>query len=440
MARVLDDPGLFHDARSLLNSRPSPWAGAVVVVIAALVVAALGWAATAEVEEVVSAVGRLEPTSKVKLVNHPRGGRVAEILVRNGDRVAAGAPLVRLEGPVELGTYAELLARWQVKAVESARLWAEAHGGPIRVDPELARERPDLVEAETRLMESRAAALAARRAAAERAVETRAAELRRAAAEEARIKNSLALLQQQLAAVNELTDRGLYPKLKQVQVERQVREAEGERAKAEAALAAARTALAEAEAKRAALEEEWRSEVLSELQRVSAERDRLFEQIVAQVGLLDTMLVTAPVDGIVQDLAVTGPGQAIAANETILRLVPEGEGLMVTARVANEDIGRIQPGLPARLKVRSFDYLRFGTLDARIATVSPDTSPEPGSQTSSYIVTLELTAQELGGRGREFALQPGMLVDVELLVGARTVLSYLTDRLWRLTDTAFREG
>lgn len=93
MARVLDDPGLFHDARSLLNSRPSPWAGAVVVVIAALVVAALGWAATAEVEEVVSAVGRLEPTSKVKLVNHPRGGRVAEILVRNGDRVAAGRRL-----------------------------------------------------------------------------------------------------------------------------------------------------------------------------------------------------------------------------------------------------------------------------------------------------------------------------------------------------------
>ncbi|MDW8124471.1 MAG: HlyD family type I secretion periplasmic adaptor subunit [Geminicoccaceae bacterium] len=440
MARTLDDAGLFHDARSLLESRPSPWAGAVLFAVAALIAAIVLWAATARVEEVVQAVGRLEPAGKVKLVNHPRGGRIAEIYVGNGDRVAAGAPLLRLEGPVELGAYAELLGRWQVKAVESARLWAEAHGGPIRVDPELARERPDLLEAQTRLMESRAAALGARRAAAERAVETRSAEVRSAAAEEARIKNSLVLLQQQLAAVNELTDRGLYPKLKQVQVERQVKEAEAERAKAEAALAAARNALAEAEAKRWALEEEWRSEVLAELQRVTAERDRLYEQVLAQVGVLDTLLVTAPVDGIVQDLAVTGPGQSVGANETILRLVPEGEGLVVAARVANEDIGRVRPGLPARLKVRSFDYLRFGTLDARVETVAADATPEPGGQSASYVVTLVVDRQELGSRPGEFALQPGMLVDVELRVGERTILSYLTDRLWRWADTAFREG
>ncbi|MCX8102374.1 MAG: HlyD family type I secretion periplasmic adaptor subunit [Geminicoccaceae bacterium] len=440
MARALDDPGLFHDARSLLESRTSPLAGFLLAVIAALVGAGLAWAAWATVEEVVVANGRFEPAGKVKLVNHPRGGRVAELFVRNGTRVAAGAPLLRLDGPVEAGSYAELLGRWQVKAVESARLHAEVHGGPIRVDPELARERPDLLEAEERLLKSRAAALEAKRTAAERAVQTRAAEVKSATAELARIRNSLVLLRQQLDAVNELTDRGLYPKLKQVQVERQVADTEGERAKAEAALAGARTALAEAEARRAALEEEWKSEALAELQRASAERDRLYEQIVAQVGVLDTMLIAAPVDGVVQDLAVTGPGQSVGANETILRLVPEGEGLVVEARVANEDIGRVRPGRSARLKVRAYDYLRYGTIDGRVVAVAADATPEPGSGALSYIVRVAADRRQLEAWSGERGLAFGMLVDVEFLVGERTILSYLTERLWRTTDAAFRRG
>ena len=435
-----DRAGLFHDARSLLESRTSPWAGALVLAIAALLGAALAWSAWAEVEEVVTATGRVEPAGKVKLVNHPRGGRVAELFVRNGDRVAAGAPLLRLEEPSEQGTYAELLGRWQVKAVEAARLRAEAEGGPIAVDPQLARERPDLLEGQERLKAARAAALAARREAAQKAVQTRANEVRSAAAEQARIKNSLVLLRQQLEAVNELTERGLYPKLKQVEVERQVAAAEGERAKAEAALAAARAALAEAEARLAAREQEAKSEILDELQRTVAERDRLYEQVVAQVGLLDSLLVRAPVAGIVQDLAVTGAGQSIGANEPILRLVPEGEGLVVEARVANEDIGKVRPGLDAVVKVRTFDFLRYGTLEGKVVKVAADASPDPQGGPASYLVTVVTTRQELGSRPGELALGSGMLVDVELKVGERTILSYLTDRLWRAKEEAFRRG
>ncbi len=440
MTRAQDETGLFHDARSLLESRTSPWAGALVLAIALLVGTAVAWTAWARVEEVVTATGRVEPAGRVKLVNHPRGGRVAELFVRNGDRVAAGAPLLRLEGLGEEGVYAELLGRWQVKAVEAARLRAEAEGGPIAVDPQLARDRPDLVAAQERLKAARAAALAARREAAQRLVQTRASELKGAAAELGRVRNSLVLLRQQLEAVNELTERGLYPKLKQVEVERQVAAAEGERAKAEAALAGARTALAEAEARLALLEEEAKSEVLDELQRTVAERDRLYEQVTAQVGMLDTLLVTAPVAGIVQDLAVTGPGQSIGANEPILRLVPEGEGLVVQARVANEDIGKVKPGLEAVVKVRTFDFLRYGTLPGKVLEVAADASPDPEGKTAAYLVTVATERQELGGRPGELALGSGMLVDVELKVGERTILSYLTDRLWRAKAEAFREG
>jgi adhesin transport system membrane fusion protein len=92
-------------------------------------------------------------------------------------------------------------------------------------------------------------------------------------------------------------------------------------------------------------------------------------------------VLRAPVPGIVQDLAIAGPGQSVAAYETLMRIVPLGEGLSVEARVANEDIGRLRVGMPAEIKVRAFDYLRFGKIDGAVRRVAADATPDPASGT-----------------------------------------------------------
>lgn len=440
MTTAIDDAELPADARTLLESRGAPLAGGLIVTTTLLVCGLFGWMAWAEVEEVVRAGGRIEPAGHVKIINHPRGGRVAEILVRDGDRVGAGAPLVRLDPESSAAEHAELLGRHQVRAVEVARLEAEAAFRPLAVDPKLAAARPDLVAAARGLIAARADAFAARREALAKAVQTRKGELKTTAAELGRVRNGLTIQRQQLQAVRELAERGLYPKLKLVAVEKQTADAEGELAKTEASLSAAQAALAESEARLAALEKERQSEILRELGEARAERDRLAEQIAGRDTQLAGLVVKAPVAGIVQNLGVAATGQAVGANEPIMKLVPLTEGLVVEARVANQDIGRLRPGLPAKVKVQAFDFVRHGTLTGKVARIAADATPDARTGDLLYAVTVVTDRSHLGERPGEREVAPGMVVEVELTVGERTILSYLTDRIWQIRDGAFREG
>ncbi|MEK0084352.1 HlyD family type I secretion periplasmic adaptor subunit [Benzoatithermus flavus] len=436
---AIEVPEPPEDAAALLDAKLPLLAGALIATIAALVLALLGWLAWAEVDEVVRATGTVEPAGRVKIVNHPHGGRVVAIHVREGQRVEAGAPLVTFDGEVARSEHAERLGRLQMRTIEAARLAAEAEGRALEVEPALAEARPDLVAAQRALLEARDAAQRSRREAQERVIQTRRDELRTAAAEVGRLRNSLTLLKQQQEAVQALNERGLYPTLKLVQVQKQLSDNEGELAKAEAALAAARSALAESESRLDSLDKEHRSEVLAELGAVSAERDQLAEQLRAQATLLDDLVVTAPAPGIVQEITVTAPGQAVAPQETLMKLVPDAEGLVVEARVANQDVGRLRPGMPATVKVRAFDYLRYGSLEGTLQKVNADATPDPRTGELAYGITVVTARDHLGRARGEHDVVPGMVVDVELKVGERTILSYLTDRIFRMKE-AFREG
>lgn len=297
-----------------------------------------------------------------------------------------------------------------------------------------------MVEAQQRLLEARRASLDGQREALERSVQARQGELDVAAAEQGRLRNSLVLFRQQLDAVKELASRGLYPQLKLIAVEREVGDTAGDLKKAGSALAAAIAALEESRSRLVALDSQWHSDVLAELARSTAERDRLAEELRIQETRLRNMVVRAPVAGIVEGVVVTGPGQAIGPNDPMMKLVPLGEGLVVEARVANEDIGRIRAGMPAVVKVRAYDYLRFGSLDGMVQKIAADAAPDASGGTLLYPVTVLTGRQRLGDAGQGGAVVPGMLVDVEIQVGRRTILGYLTDHILRVGDGAFADG
>ena len=436
MLAGIEADGEAELARERLQGRAPVLAGALIASIALLLMALLGWLAWAQVDEVVHAAGAVEPAGRVKIVNHPRGGRVAAIHVREGQEVAAGAVLVSFDGEVARSERSELMGRLQLRTAEVARLEAEAAGRDLVAGPV---ERQDLAAAQQALLAARNAAHASRKMALAQAVATRRGELRTAQADVARLRSGLELLRQQREAVKELAERGLYPTLKVVQVERQYSDDAGELAKARAALDAAKAALAEAESRQQELETERRSEILAALSDTTAERDRLAEQLRAQEAILAGLEVTAPAAGIVQEIVVAAPGQAGAPHETLMKLVPRSEGLVVQAKVANRDVGRLHAGMPATVKVRAFDYLRYGALDGVLQKVAADAAPDPRTGELAYAVTVLTARGHLGQRAGELEVVPGMMVDVDLKIGERTILSYLTDRIFRFRE-AFRDG
>ena len=156
--------------------------------------------------------------------------------------------------------------------------------------------------------------------------------------------------------------------------------------------------------------------------------------------MLLNLIVLAPDDGIVQDLLVTSAGQSVGSNQPLMKIVPTGGGLVVEARVDNKDIGYVQLGQPARVKVRAFDFVRYGALEGWIERIAPDANTDPRTGELTYEVTIRTEWGEVIAGEKRLQVVPGMAVDVDLLVGERTILSFLTDRIFRVSEAAFRQG
>jgi multidrug efflux pump subunit AcrA (membrane-fusion protein) len=130
----------------------------------------------------------------------------------------------------------------------------------------------------------------------------------------------------------------------------------------------------------------------------------------------------------------------VGSNQPLMKLVPTGGGLVIEARVDNQDVGYVRIGQLATVKVRAFDFLRYGTLEGRIERIAADATADPASGTYPYRIIVHTDRADLGTGENRLPVVPGMVVDVDLLVGERTILSYLTDRILRLREDAFREG
>jgi len=428
------------DAEGLVERRHSPVAGLLILAVATVFAGLIGWAGLTEVEQVVRAEGQVEPADRVKVINHPDGGRLAEIHVAEGDAVVAGQPLVTFDSELVRTELAELTGRWQLKAAETARLLAEATGEEPVFDRELMELRPGLVQQQRALLETRRAAHASRAETLMQTAERRTGEIASLSAELKRFRASQGLVGKEVKAVRTLAEKGLYPRLRLVAMERELNEVVGNAEKAAARLGAAEAALAEAESRRRSLEREQRSTVLTELAAAEAERDRLAESRRRSQALLRNMMVRAPVDGIVQELAVTTPGRSVGSNQPLMKLVPTGGGLVVEARVDNQDVGYVRVGQAARVKVRAFDFLRFGTLEGRVERIAADAAVDPDTGSRPYRIIVRTDQADLVSGQDRLPVVAGMVVDVDLRVGERTILSYLTDRILRLREDAFRDG
>jgi len=432
----LDD---LHTARLVLDGRRSRTASALVLGITGMLVAAFAWMAWAEVEEVVSASGRVEPAGRVQTINHVVGGRVAVLHVEDGEVVEKGQILVTFAPEIAEHARAEAAEQWQASAAMVARLEAELAGGDLALPDKLAVERADLLQREVELLKASRETRANEQATLNRQIDARHGEMLRADADLSRLQSNLALLGQQLTAVKDLADRGLYPRLKAIEMEREAADLEGERAKADAALAAAKASLEQAKSERRRLDKQLEERLKAELNEAISRRDTLASQLAGRQTVVEEAVLRAPVAGIVQDLTISGAGQAVAANAPLMKLVPTGGGLVIKAQVANSDIGRVLPDMPATVKVRAYDFARYGKLDGVVRRIAADATARAQGELPSYTVTVHTATDYLAGDPRN-AVVPGMVVDVELTVGQRTVLSYLTDTIISYREKALREG
>ena len=413
------------------------------VAVALLVVGIGGWAAATQISGAVIAPGKLVVDSNVKKVQHPTGGVVGELLVKEGDKVAQGDVVVRLDGTQARSSLAVVNKALDELAARQARNEAERDGDKSvtfpadlvarKDDPEVAR----LMTGEQRLFEMRKAARDGQKAQLREQIQQLQLQIEGTQAQETAKSKEVKLLMQELESVRVLWKQNLVQISRVTALERDAARLEGERASLVAAIAQGRGRIAELELKIHQIDQDLSTEVGKELAEIRAKKSELTERRVSAEDQLKRIDLVAPQDGRVFQRNVHTVGGVIQAGEPVMLIVPQTEALIVEAKVAPHDIDQIHIGQHAVLRFAAFNQRTTPELNGEVIHIGADVAQDDKATEPYYSVRVRVSDGELA-RLDGLQLLAGMPVEVFIQTTPRTVASFLVKPLTDQLARAFR--
>jgi HlyD family secretion protein len=415
--------------------------------IAAIAVLAGGlgsWAMTTELSGAVIASGVLVVDTNVKKVQHPTGGVVGELRVRNGDRVNAGDVVIRLDDTMTRANLAIVVKGLDELAARQARLEAERDDDEkIDFAAELLarKNNPDVARVlggEQILFDLRRKARLGQKAQLRERVAQLQDEIIGLAGQADAKKREIELIQRELEGVRDLWSKKLVPISRLTALEREATRLDGERQQYISAVAQAKGKTAEIKLQMIQIDQDLRSEVAKELREIQAKSAELVERKVAAEDQLMRVEVRAPQRGIVHQSAVHTIGGVVTASEPLMLIVPEADELTVEAKLPPQNIDQLSVGQRAVLRFSAFNQSTTPEINGVVTTISADITQDQKTGASYYLVRISMSADEIA-RLNDLKLVAGMPVEAFIQTSDRTVMSYLVKPLHDQVVKAFRE-
>ncbi|MCB1893629.1 MAG: HlyD family type I secretion periplasmic adaptor subunit [Zoogloeaceae bacterium] len=410
-------------ARALLR-----WAALVVV---ALVV----WAAYARIDEVTKGQGRVIPSSQLQVVQAVDGGVVEELLVAEGQTVEAGQVLVRIDPTRFVSSLRENRAELLALQARAARLTALSDARPFEPAQALRDEIPEIVAQERAHYQSSLAGLEAQLGIARQQLTQRNEELREATGARASAARSLELTDRELAVTKPLASAGAVSEVELLRLERDVNRFRGERDQADAQISRLRAAIREANQKIQDVELSFRNQVRKELSEVSAKLGTLSEGSLALEDRVKHAEVRAPVRGTVKRLLVNTVGGVVQPGAEVVEVVPLDDALVLETKISPRDIAFLRPRQPATVKFTAYDFAIYGGLDAELDQIAADSVID--EEGNAFFVVKVRTLKNSLGEG--LPIIPGMVAEVDILTGKKSILDYLLKPVLRAKANALTE-
>lgn len=407
----------------------------VLRVIAFSLVLLLVWAAFAEVEEVTRGQGKVIPSRQLQVIQAVDGGVVSEILVREGQEVQAGELLLKIDETRFVSSLAENRAEYLSLVAKQSRLRALAEGRAFSLPVEVEKEFPQIAMQERSLYDSRNMELEAQIGIARQQLAQRNQELAEVRARRESAAQGTELSLRELNATKPLLKSGAVSEVEILRLERDVSRYQGERDQAAAQINRIQAAISEATRKIQEVELNFRNIARVELADVSGRINLLSAGSSALTDRVKHSNVKSPVHGTVKRLMFNTVGGVIQPGNPIIEIVPLEDALLLEANILPKDIGFLRPGQEAMVRFTAYDFAIYGGLDAVVDHIGADTiTDEEGN--AFYVCRIRTLKSSLG---KNLPIMPGMVAEVDIKTGKKTVLSYLLKPVLRAKTHALTE-
>ncbi|MDF0585066.1 HlyD family type I secretion periplasmic adaptor subunit [Bradyrhizobium yuanmingense] len=451
-------------ALEILETPASPVGRAVGLTIILFFALAIGWATFGHVDIIATATGKVVPTGRTKTIQPLETGIVSAIHVHDGDRVTAGQVLVELDRTVTQAERKRVGQDLIASLLDVARLSALRRSfadlaAPLDIEEPAGASDAEIARTRSAML-AQAAEQQAKLASVVQQIDQKRAEAQSVTAAIAKIDATLPLLEETLIIRKKAMDIQYGNRIAWIDAQTRLIDQQNERIVQE-------RKLFEIEAARRALEQQlaqtrsgFERQVLSDLSEAQKKADELHQDAIKTQRKTDEQLLRAPIDGTVQQLAIHTVGGVVSPAQQLMMIVPRGSSIEVEAMISNRDIGFVEHGQDAEIKIDTFNFTRYGLLHGKVISVSRDAiikdkppggpgaakqggalaeSSEPAGQELLYAARVSLDGTKMQVEDKMVNLAPGMAVTVEIKTGRRRIIEYVTSPLLRYRQESLRE-
>ena len=424
-----------QDAEQFMRSEQPMRARALLYVLCLAVLTLVLWAALAQVDEVTRGDSKVIPSQQLQVLQSFDGGIVAEILVKEGQIVEAGQKVLRIDSTRFESSLRESRAMTLALTAKVARLKALGSGAGFVPPPDVSKEDPKTAEAERMLYETANSELNAQVGIARQQLSQREQDLAESRARHTQASQALSSAEHELRVTQPLVQSGAISEVEILRLARDVNRYKGERDISAAQIQRFQASINEANRKIQEVELNFRNHARREAAETQAKLNSLTQ---GSTGLSDKVKhsdLTSPVRGTVKRLLVNTVGGVLQAGRDVIEIVPLDGALLLETKMQAKDIAFLHPGQPAVVKFSAYDFSIYGGLDATLEQIAADSVTDERGNTF-YTVRVRTKKAELGPN---LPIIPGMVAEVDIITGKKTVLSYLLKPILRAKQGALRE-
>ena len=403
------------------------------------VVIALVWANYAKLDEVTHGSGKIIPSSQIQVIQNLEGGILAEIMIKEGDLVKKGQPLLRLDDIRFASSLNESQVDYYELLANIARLTAEAYQQPLTIPEEVANKFPELAKNTKSLYQSEISELNANIEALQHQLAQTRQEILELKAKKNRISRSYSLLNKELKMSEPLVAQGAMSEVEILRLRRNANDLYGELTSTKLAMPRIQSAINEAKQKIKEQKAHFQTKAFEELNKNKAELKKASESNLALKDRVNRTLVISPVIGVVKQLKINTIGGVIQPGMDLLEIVPVEDQLVIEAKIRPTDIAFLHPGQKAMIKLTAYDFSIYGGLPATLEHISADSIIDENDRQSYFLIRLRTEKNYLQKNGDKLEIIAGMTADIDILTGKKSVLDYILKPILKAKANALTE-